>query len=138
MRKFISIFLSLIAILLVATSCEDSNSKSGSNSYLLDEKVTLSGHDNGTMGATYFSIDDKWAITPTGETLFMTQRPSCSGFNIGGGGRIDGRTCIMKYTSDDVDWLSKPYHIIPKEMWILNDNCLDEPVIYICCTNNCD
>lgn len=127
MKKLLLIPVLLLSLLFVTTSCEDNDSDSkSSNTYLQEEFVQFKGHDNTPSGVVYHTSDGKYDVMcDNSRTLVMEQRESCSGFSEGSmdatkyGGYAD-----IKFTEYDIDWSSKPYKVIPSEIWIYRKECL--------------
>lgn len=122
----------MLAIALTfATSCEDNNdssSKSASdNNYLQEETVQIATHDYTPSGVVWRTADGKYAIMyDNSSTVIMMQRESCSGFSEGGSGDLHG-TATIKFTQSEIDWSSKPYLVVPSEIWVYRDECINPP-----------
>lgn len=123
-----------VSLMMFTVSCEDDSSKSSSGeSFLQEEFVQMGNHDNTPSGVVYYTLDEKFAIVLDGSTLITYQRPSCSGFDVGSTGNIT-KNCYasIKFTSEQIDWSSKPYYVTPSELVIYRTECITPESVTNC------
>ena len=127
--RFVRLFFIFFMFFCLLGCEEKSNNKNRANNYEIEETVFLKTEDNhapeitGDLGKSYRTADGIYRVITTTETIVMVQRPSHSGWDQKNTSYVRvGRTCIIYFTSDEIDWSKSPHAVRPFRIDVYDTN----------------